>query len=315
MAESESSACWNITLQTCGQESNCPECCDAELACDQYSVAPITGTENNLQVGDRLHFGIDCGEESIAEDGYYNDCINCPTFYGCIIVSGGLGIVSSIAVCTGSENTCGSGAGSICENSSTINSNVRLQWGGRNKISVSALDTWETLYESPNRFSYDFENDKFYEEPRMIYYIKQIWINNCYTEAEGNDKHFSVRLYNADIGYTTVEEEALVETAQPGEIVITNHLKLENGENKSILTYESPIKCNLNTDIIQIQSHTSLDGFNISVWLEEFAQGYDERDATKDLRKMTRYAQPGEVTSINSVPMKVGRGLTGTPTK
>ena len=66
--------CWNITLQSCGAESNCAECCDTVQACVAYSVTPITGALNDLQVGDRLHLNIGCDPERPALDGFFHDC-------------------------------------------------------------------------------------------------------------------------------------------------------------------------------------------------------------------------------------------------
>jgi len=286
-------ACWNITLQACGSESSCPDCCDTVRPCADYSVTTITGTVDNLKVGDQLHVNLDCGEESLAEDGFFHDCPECPTSYGCITVSGGLGIISAIAQCTGSENTCGSGEAAVCEQAATLETNKQQSWGGRQKISVAALDTWETLFEYSPRYGYDPNTGTYYEEdPDMNYYLKQIWIHNC-DLGETNDKKFSVRIYGGG-AYITEVEGVITYNANPSEVLLADRIKLGDNERVILLSTETPLHL-FPGDIIEIQAHTKINEWTISAWLEPVTQNWPQVQVSTSRKK--------DDAGVNSISM------------
>ena len=289
MAES----CWDITLIPCGVESTCADCCDTDGECITYSVSVITGTLNNLQVGDRLHLNTGCDSERQAEDGFYHDCPQCPTTYGCITVAGGAGIISAIAQCTGAENTCGSGAGAICKQAATLETNKQQNWGGRQKISVAALDTWETLFEYPPRYGYNPNTDEYYEEEvDMNYYLKQLWIHNC-DLGETNDKKFSVRIYGGG-SYLTEEEGVVTYNANPAEVLLADRIKLGDNERVILLSTETPLHL-FYGDIIEIQAHTKTNEWTISAWLEPVTQNWPQIQATTSKKK--------DEAGVNSISM------------
>lgn len=104
--------------------------------------------------------------------------------------------------------------------------------------------------------------------------MKQIYIQNCDAGAT-NDKKFSVRIYNASTGTIVVSDCAVTPTTIPAEMSLADRIKLSDNERIKLLEHESPLKLSKN-DIVQIQSHTSLDGWVISGWFEEVSQNWDE---------------------------------------
>ena len=196
---------------------DCATCCAQEAECGAYYYTPIVGTANNIQVGDQLWLTSACSGEA-APDGIYTDCGpkgSCSQpddetrIYGCVTVASG--VITAIAACSG-DVSCGSGAGDLpCSQSSTIETNTKHQWTGRQKIKVSSLNTWETLYESTTGWDTQITN---VETGAICYtannrkkecYIKQIYIQNC-DKGSTNDKKFSVRIYNASTGTIFLQE-------------------------------------------------------------------------------------------------------------
>jgi hypothetical protein len=280
-------ACYSHSFKKCtGEELNCTTCCAQEGECTTYYIQDLVGSTNNIQIGDKVWLTSECSGE-VATAGVYTDCgdreATCGNdyTYGCVTVGSG-GLVTAIAACSG-EVACGDGPQANCKSSGTINVASNNEWNGRNKISVSALDSWEDIYKPPSFFTVDSDGTNIREISKYQipgWYVKQIWIHNCHDAAEsgtGNDKYFSVRLYAVNGLVTTLSEGALVYNSDPVEALIANRIKLGNGESKALLGVESPLKLSMFTESIQIQSHTSLDGFTISAWVEQENQNWDEK--------------------------------------
>jgi len=200
---------------------------------------------------------------------------------------------------------------------STLNTNAAAIWGGRNRIDTPSLNTWDTVYESYPALRYDTRVDDFREaQKRPPFYIKQIYIQNN-SIGETNNKVFSMRIYNSAITTATFNGEVPSFVSVPAEMTLCDNLTLSDGERVALLGSESPLKLNNLQDIIQFQSHTSLDGFVISIWLEQWSQYYDEKDTIEAVSHEPEVVHgAGETSaSINSISMKVGRVLSGTPNK
>jgi hypothetical protein len=266
------SQCFNHKLKKCtAHASDCETCCNAAsgLTCDDYYVSGVGST---IEIGSRIRQGSGCtGDDATA--GIYTDCS--PTFcntvaYGCITVGAG-GLVTAISACTG-DNACGSGSGtgSSCLQSSTLDTQPTHRWSGRQKTAVSALDTWETLYECPKHFDLttSMEGVVCYTNNTATNssHLKQIYIQNC--ELGGiNEKKFSVRLYNPDTGTSTATDCDLVSTTIPAEVSLIDRIKLDDNQRVKVLEHESPLTLS-GGDLIQIQAHTSTTGWTISAWIE-----------------------------------------------
>jgi len=278
--------CLAHNFRNCSIKSaTCASCCAQSVSCKLFYIDHLVGSANNLQVGDKIHQDSKCGV--VADIGIYTDCgpdgscdqpIEGDKIYGCVTVGSG-GLVTAIAACSG-EVTCGSGAGSNCLQSSTLDTEPQHNWPGRQKKKVSALDTWETLYESTTGWDVSITN---VDTGTTCYtsntikkecYIKQIYIQNC-DNGSTNDKKFSVRIYNALTGTIAVSDCTINTTNIPAEMSLADRIKLSDNERIKLLDHESPLKLNTH-DVVQIQSHTSLVGWVISGWFEEISQNWDE---------------------------------------
>tara|TARA_Y100000356_G_scaffold55902_1_gene45132 strand:- start:453 stop:1451 length:999 start_codon:yes stop_codon:yes gene_type:complete len=300
------------------KEQTCSACCAQEAECGAYYYTPINGAVNNIQVGDQLWLANTCSGEA-APDGIYTDCGpkgSCSQpdgetrIYGCVTVASG--VVTAIAACSG-DVSCGSGAGdapSSCSQSSTIQTNTKHEWTGRQKITVSALDTWETLYESTTGFDTTVTN---IETGTLCYtannrkkecYLKQIYIQNC-DKGGTNDKKFSVRIYNADTGTRVISDCTLTSTTIPAEMSLADRIKLSDNERIKLLEHESPLKLNAN-DIVQIQAHTSVEGWIISGWFEETSQNWDEPISTQ-ITNIQANAGVGNIGAMQGLSKKLGK--------
>lgn len=205
-----------------------------------------------------------------------------------------------------------------CNNSGTINTSANNNWTGRSATQVTALNTWQTLYKGSPQIDINPWTGKYQildKQTERFTYVKQIYIHNCNAAENVAGKEFSVRIYNPDSGVITIVEENLVFTAEPAECVLVNRLLIPNGGNISILTSESPLKLGSVGDEIQFQSHTSLTGFTISLFMEPWSAGYNERDDNP--RSKANHADPNSDarTGFGQAQMKIGRVVTGTPDK
>jgi hypothetical protein len=205
-----------------------------------------------------------------------------------------------------------------CKNAGSLNTSPTNSWTGRSRTHVGALDTWETLYKGTGQIDVDPYTGKYIELPQVTekaVYIKQIYIHNCSNVEAVPGKAFSVRLYNASAGTYQIIDEDLVFSSEPAECILVNNMLIPNGANIAILTSESPLKLATPEDEIQFQSHTSLDGFSISVWMESWSQYYFERELNP--RAKLQYTDPsvGQRTALGQPLMKIGRTVTGTPNK
>tara|TARA_R110001592_G_C13156192_1_gene748544 strand:- start:1369 stop:1992 length:624 start_codon:yes stop_codon:yes gene_type:complete len=181
-----------------------------------------------------------------------------------------------------------------CLQSSTLNTESTHRWGGRQKIAVSALNTWETLYECPTHFDLEtsvegvlcFTNNA----KTNISYLKQIYIQNC-DLGERNEKKFSVRLYNPNTGTTTATDCDLVNTTIPAEMSLIDRIKLDDNQRVKVLEHESPLMLS-GGDLIQIQAHTSTTGWTISAWIEvdssvDYISGNQRSDGANAIANMS----------------------------
>jgi len=306
----------NFRRCTTKEAPTCAICCAQEAECQAFYYTPINGAVNNIQVGDQLWLTNTCTGEA-APDGIYTDCgpkgpCDQPDgetrIYGCVTVASG--IITAIAACSG-DISCGSGAGDLpCSQSSTIQTNTKHEWTGRQKITVSALDTWETLYESTTGFDTNVTN---IETGALCYtannrkkecYIKQIYIQNC-DKGGTNDKKFSVRIYNADTGTYVISDCTLTSTTIPAEMSLADRIKLSDNERIKLLEHESPLKLNAN-DIVQIQAHTSVEGWIISGWFEETSQNWDEPASTQ-ITNIQANTGVGNIGAMQGLSKKLGK--------
>lgn len=253
----------------------CATCCAQEAPCREYFIDHLVGSANNLQIGDKIHVDPEC--EVLTAAGIYTDCgpagscdqpIAGDRIYGCVTVGSG-GLVTAIAACTG-EVACGSGPEINCSQSSTLDTESNHRWNGRQKITVSALDTWETLYECPTHFNVttSLEGVVCYTNNTNtnISYLKQIYIQNC-DLGDRNEKKFSIRLYNPNTGTATATDCNLINTTIPAEMSLVDRIELEDNQRVKVLEHESPLMLG-GGDLIQIQAHTSTTGWTISAWVE-----------------------------------------------
>jgi hypothetical protein len=160
----------------------------------------------------------------------------------------------------------------------TINTPVNTEWFGRNKISVTSLDTWEDLYVPAPYFKPNMNGAEgtFTTYPVPGFYIKQIWINNDYIGAT-NDKRFSVRLYSDTGIVRTLEEDGTLRTvSSPVEMILADNIKVSDGGRIELLT-DGSLKLTGLLDKIQIQSNTVITGWNVSCWVEPVTQNWDQR--------------------------------------
>jgi len=273
-------ACYLHKFRRCTTEGGqtCAVCCAQEAECGNYYIEDLVGSTGNIQIGDKVWLTAECSGET-APDGIYTDCGpkgDCGNTYtyGCVTVASGL--VTAIAACSG-DVSCGDGPQSNCPQSSTINTNTKHGWAGRQKVTVSALDTWETLYESIT--GYDIEvtdSGTCYtaNTNKISCFIKQIYIQNC-DKGGTNEKKFSVRIYNATTGTFSVSDCNITATTIPAEVSLADRIKLSDNARIKILEHESPLKLGPD-DVVQIQAHTSLDGWVISGWFEQTSQNYEQ---------------------------------------
>ena len=266
------------------KELSCAVCCAQTAECGNFWYEPLVGSANNLQVGDKLWMTSACSGEG-APAGIYTDCGpegSCTQpegetrIYGCVTIDAS-SLVTAITACTG-DVSCGSGEGSNCLQSGTLDTNTKHTWNGRQLTKVGAVDTWVTLYETPTSINITNTSvtDICYTDATFTnpVYLKQIYIHNC-DNGSTNEKKFSVRLYNDDVGTMTTAECDIVFNTIPAELIIADRIKLTDNQRVKLLEFESPLRMT-HKDLIQIQSHTSLDGFVIGAWIETGSQHYDE---------------------------------------
>tara|TARA_R110001606_G_scaffold378406_1_gene538039 strand:- start:3817 stop:4335 length:519 start_codon:yes stop_codon:yes gene_type:complete len=163
----------------------------------------------------------------------------------------------------------------------TINTPVNTQWPGRNKISVSNLNTWEDLYVAPPAFAPDRGSPSTYHETGMPgFYIKQIYISANPGEQDLEFFKFSVRLYSENGPVATLDEEGRITSyVTPVEVILVDNVKVYDGQTLELLN-NGPIKLASGGDKIQIQSNTTLNGWSISCWVETVTQNYNESIGT-----------------------------------
>jgi len=308
-------ACFQHNFRRCtGKEQSCAICCAQEAECQAFYYEPVTGAQNNLQVGDKVWLTSECSGEA-APDGYYTDCTasgSCDQpdgetrIYGCVTVASGA--VSAIAACSG-DVSCGSGAGDLpssCSQSSTLETDIQHRWQGRQKIKVSTLDTWETLYKAPTRWNMKNTTGTVCVEDSgvgVIGYLKQIYIHNC-DKGSTNEKKFSVRIYNSTTGTQEVSDCNLVSTVVPAEMTLADRIKLDDNQRIKLLEHESPLKL-YQGDKIDIQAHTSKDGWTISAWVEGASQNYEE---TVDQFNINEdYGKPNAVANMSGLSKKLNQ--------
>lgn len=262
------------------KELSCAVCCAQTAECGNFWYEPLVGSANNLQVGDKLWMTNACSGEG-APAGIYTDCgpegaCTQPEgetrIYGCVTIDAS-SLVTAITPCTG-DVSCGSGAGSNCNQAGTIETDKKVFWTGRQKIKVGTLDTWETLYEAPKRLIYDTASNCYSEGETFKGYLKQIYIHNCDLGAK-NEKKFSVRIYNSSRQPIVISDCVIAEGGLPAEFMIADRMKLDDNERVVLLGHEVPLKLH-EGDVIDVQSHTSLDGFTISAWIEFENQNWSE---------------------------------------
>jgi hypothetical protein len=270
------------------EKATCEDCCAASAECGNYWYQPLVGSANNLQIGDKLWLTSECEGEA-APAGIYTDCGpegSCTQpagetrIYGCVTIDAS-SLVTAITACTGTVS-CGSGPGdgpeTGCSQSGALDTNTKHTWAGRQLTKVAVVNTWETLYETPTSINITNTSvsDICYTDAIVTnpVYLKQIYIHNC-DNGSTNEKKFSVRLYNAEVGTMTTSECNIVFNTIPAELIIADRIKLTDNQRVKLLEFESPLKMN-HKDLIQIQSHTSVDGFVIGAWIETGSQHYDE---------------------------------------
>lgn len=152
----------------------------------------------------------------------------------------------------------------------------KLNWSGRQKNSVSAVDVWETLFEFPDEITVTWTVDPITNIPTPCYstnnnskryaYLKQIYIHNL--DSGENNKKFSIRIFNSTVSYNTTDDCELEQIITPSEMIIADHITLTNGQRIAVLGFESPLKLDVN-DKIQIQANTEINNWIISAWIEE----------------------------------------------
>ena len=152
----------------------------------------------------------------------------------------------------------------------------KLNWSGRQKNSVSAVDVWETLFEFPDEITVTWTVDPITNVPTPCYstnnnskryaYLKQIYIHNL--DSGENNKKFSIRIFNSTVSYNTTDDCELEQIITPSEMIIADHITLTNGQRIAVLGFESPLKLDVN-DKIQIQANTEINNWIISAWIEE----------------------------------------------
>lgn len=152
----------------------------------------------------------------------------------------------------------------------------KLNWSGRQKNSVSAVDVWETLFEFPDEIIVTWTVDPITNVPTPCYstnnnskryaYLKQIYIHNL--DSGENIKKFSIRIFNSTVSYNTTDDCELEQIITPSEMIIADHITLTNGQRIAVLGFESPLKLDVN-DKIQIQANTEINNWIISAWIEE----------------------------------------------
>ena len=152
----------------------------------------------------------------------------------------------------------------------------KLNWSGRQKNSVSAVDVWETLFEFPDEITVTWTVDPITNVPTPCYstnnnskryaYLKQIYIHNL--DSGENIKKFSIRIFNSTVSYNTTDDCELEQIITPSEMIIADHITLTNGQRIAVLGFESPLKLDVN-DKIQIQANTEINNWIISAWIEE----------------------------------------------
>lgn len=153
-------------------------------------------------------------------------------------------------------------------------SETKLNWSGRQKKSVSAVDVWETLFEFPDEITVTFTVDPGTNVPIPCYstnnnnkrhaYLKQIYIHNL---DEENKQKFSIRIFNSTVGYNIIEDCQLEQIIIPSEMIIADKITLTNGQRIAVLGIETPLKLDVN-DKIEIQANTKIDKWIISAWIE-----------------------------------------------
>ena len=274
--------CLEHSFRKCAEEKpSCEVCCAASGECTKFYIEHLVGSANNLQIGDKIWLSSGC-EGEVAPAGIYNDCGaegNCTQavstrIYGCVTVGSG-GLVTAIAACSG-EVTCGSGAGATCNSASTIQTPVNVFWNGRNKTSVSALNTWEDLYTQPDFFKPTPGSSAMQVMELPGFFIKQIWIHNCY-KGSTNDKRFSIRIYNATGGVRTLNgETGQVDTvSNPVEAMLADNMLVADGARVAILDEGSPLSLKSSKDKVQIQANTDTTGWTVTMWIEQENQQWD----------------------------------------
>lgn len=294
-------ACYLHKFKQCSaEEPSCATCCVQEVECGNYYIEDLVGSTGNIQIGDKFWLTSECSGET-APAGIYTDCdckVTCGNeyTYGCVTVDAS-GLVTAIAACDCGEGApCGDGPQSNCPQAGSLTTNIKQLWNGRQKVSVTTLDTWETLFDYPLKVILDPNTSEYVEiENENGYYLKQIYIHNC-DKGSTNDKKFSIRIYSADGGYMTLSEGVPTFTAVPAEVILADRLKLADNERVALLGTEVPLHLTT-SDLIQIQAHTSTDGWVISAWLEEITQNWDQS------AKSESYTIKSDNAGMNSINM------------